>query len=150
MVRAAASTNYSNCNCFAVRSAARHITQFYDQYLAETGLRSTQFTILANLRELGPMTINVLAREMVMDRTTLGRNIVPLQRDDLIAVKADAKDGRAKELHLTKAGKTVLLKAADNWSKAQSAFEASLGPNRADSFRTMLRLVVTTSFDSSR
>ena len=61
------------CNCFAVRAAARHVTQFYDQVLAPTGLRTTQFSILAKLKRLGPLTINTLARDMVMDRTTLGR-----------------------------------------------------------------------------
>src|SRR5580704_14992247 len=67
-----------DCNCLAVRQAARHITQFYDQFLAASGLRTTQFSILAKLRRLGPMTINALAADMVMDRTTLGRNILPL------------------------------------------------------------------------
>ena len=71
------------CNCLAVRQAARHITQFYDRCLAPSGLRTTQFSILAKLKRLGPMTINALAAELVMDRTTLGRNILPLQRESL-------------------------------------------------------------------
>jgi DNA-binding MarR family transcriptional regulator len=61
-----------DCNCLAVRQAARHITQFYEQLLAPSGLRTTQFSILARLRRLGPMTINTLAADLVMDRTTLG------------------------------------------------------------------------------
>jgi DNA-binding MarR family transcriptional regulator len=79
-----------DCNCLAVRQAARHITQFYDQFLAASWLRTTQFSILAKLRRLGPMTINVLAADLVMDRTTLGRNILPLERDGLIAVERGA------------------------------------------------------------
>ena len=79
-----------DCNCLAVRQATRHITQFYDQFLAASGLRTTQFSILAKLRRLGPMTINALAADMVMDRTTLGRNILPLERDGLIAVERGA------------------------------------------------------------
>ena len=63
-----------DCNCLAVRQAARHITQFYDQHLAPFYLRTTQFSILARLKRLGPMTINALADELVMDRATLGRN----------------------------------------------------------------------------
>ena len=59
----------------AVRSAARHITQVYDQFLASSGLRTTQYSTLAKLKQKGPLTINALAREMVMDRSTLGRNI---------------------------------------------------------------------------
>ena len=71
----------AQCNCLALRQAARHVTQFYDQYLASTGLRTTQFSILAKLHGLGPMTINALAGELVMDRTTLGRTMLLLERD---------------------------------------------------------------------
>src|SRR5262249_5957290 len=76
------------CNCFAVRSAARHVSQYYDRYLATAGLRTTQFSILAKLKRLGPLTINELARQMVMDRTTLGRNIKPLEAftDGVVAI----------------------------------------------------------------
>src|SRR2546422_7417219 len=81
------SARWPECNCLALRQAARHVSQFYDQYLASTGLRTTQFSILAKLKGLGPMTINTLARELVMDRTTLGRTMLPLERDGLIAIK---------------------------------------------------------------
>jgi hypothetical protein len=59
----------------------------------------------------GPLTINALAEDMVMDRTTLGRNILPLERDGLIRIEATASDRRAKELHLTKAGEKRLQAA---------------------------------------
>src|SRR6516162_7862681 len=91
------------CNCFALRAAARHVTQLYDQFLAPTGLRVTQFSILAKLKRRGPLTVNALADDMVMDRTTLGRNIQPLERDGLIRIEPSPSDRRAKELHLTKA-----------------------------------------------
>ena len=97
-------TPFPECNCLALRQAARHVTQFYDQYLASTGLRTTQFSILAKLKRLGPMTINALARELVMDRTTLGRTMLPLERDGLIAIKDGILDRRSKELAVTKAG----------------------------------------------
>src|SRR5580692_12041944 len=80
------------CTCLAVRQAARHVTQFYDRHLAPVGLRTTQFSILARLRRRGAMTINALAEEMVMDRTTLGRNILPLERDGLVAVEPSKAD----------------------------------------------------------
>jgi DNA-binding MarR family transcriptional regulator len=107
-------------NCFAVRSAARHVTQFYDQFLVPSGLRTTQFSILARLKRLGPLTINALARDMVMDRTTLGRNILLLERDGLIRVEATASDRRAKELHLTKAGEKRLQAARKGWAAASA------------------------------
>jgi hypothetical protein len=64
--------NADDCNCFAVRSAARHVTQLYDQYLAPVGLRTTQFSILVRLKRRGKLTINALASEMVMDPALLG------------------------------------------------------------------------------
>src|SRR5271170_7584973 len=78
------------CNCLALRQATRHVTQFYDQCLAPAGLRTTQFSILARLRRLGPVTISALAADLVMDRTTLGRNLQPLEREGLVAVARDA------------------------------------------------------------
>src|SRR5438874_2589851 len=84
------------CNCLALRQAARHVTQFYDHYLVPTGVRATQFSILAMLEGLGPISINALAEAMVMDRTTLGRNIQPLEREGLIAVTKGRADRRSK------------------------------------------------------
>jgi DNA-binding MarR family transcriptional regulator len=104
-----------NCNCLEVRQAARHITQFYDQCLAPSGLRTTQFSILTKLKSLGPMTINALAADLVMDRTTLGRNILPLQREGLIAVVKGRTDRRSKELRLTEAGAERLRAAVNGW-----------------------------------
>ena len=131
-----------DCNCFAVRSAARHITQFYDQFLAPVGLRTTQFSILAKLNRLGPLTINALAKEMVMDRTTLGRNIQPLERDGLIRTEQIASDLRAKGLHLTKVGEKRLQDALSAWSRAQTQFERSFGADRSAELRALLRAVV--------
>jgi DNA-binding MarR family transcriptional regulator len=135
-----------DCNCFIARSAARHVTQLYDQFLAPVGLHVTQFSILAKLKRLGPMTINGLAKEMVMDRTTLGRNVLPLERDGLIKIEASAADGRAKELHLTKAGEKRLLAGREAWAQAQARFDDRFGAKRAADFRTMLRAVVASDF----
>ena len=60
------------CNCLALRQAARHVTQIYDSYLSSEGLRTTQYSILAKLNRLGPLSINELAKLMVMDRTRWG------------------------------------------------------------------------------
>jgi DNA-binding MarR family transcriptional regulator len=132
------------CNCFAVRSAARHVSQFYDRYLAPIGLRTTQFSILAKLNRKGSLTINELAKDMVMDRTTLGRNIQPLERDGLIRIQAAAADRRAKELHLTKAGENRLAAALKAWAQAQAGFDTAYGTRRAAELRGLLRAVVTT------
>jgi DNA-binding MarR family transcriptional regulator len=135
-----------DCNCFMVRSAARHVTQLYDQFLAPVELHVTQFSILAKLKRLGSMTINALAKAMVMDRTTLGRNVLPLERDGLIKIEVSASDGRAKELHLTKAGEKRLLAGREAWTQAQARFEDRFGAKRAADFRAILRAVVASNF----
>src|SRR5271169_2843431 len=95
------STNPAACNCLALRQATRHVTQFYDQFISPLGLRATQYSILARLHRKGAMTINALAAALVMDRTTLGRNILPLQRDGLIEIIASPADRRRRELRLS-------------------------------------------------
>ena len=134
------------CNCFAVRAAARHISQAYDQFLAPTGLRTTQFSILAKLKRKGPLTINTLAEDMVMDRTTLGRNILPLERDGLIRIERATSDRRAKELHLTKAGEKLFQAARKKWSAAQERFEAAFGAKRAADLRSLMQAVTASEF----
>jgi DNA-binding MarR family transcriptional regulator len=134
------------CNCFVVRSAARHVTQLYDQFLAPVGLHVTQFSILAKLKRRGPLTINALAKDMLMDRTTLSRNVLPLERDGLVKIEASASDGRAKELHLTKAGNKRLQAGREAWAQAQARFENRFGAKRAADFRAMLHAVVASDF----
>ena len=131
------------CNCLALRQAARHVTQFYDQCLAPSGLRTTQLSILAKLRRLGPLTINALARELVMDRTTLGRTMLPLEREGLIAIKDGTLDRRSKELAVTKTGTERLQRAAKLWVEAQRKFEESFGARRAADLRGLLGEVVS-------
>jgi len=133
-----------DCNCLAVRQAARHITQFYDQFLAPSGLRTTQFSILAKLRRLGPMTINALAAAMVMDRTTLGRNVLPLERDGLIAVEQGSRDRRSKELRVTEAGEARFRAGVKGWAQAQRQFEKSFGAKRTADMRVLLHVVAAT------
>jgi DNA-binding MarR family transcriptional regulator len=137
------------CNCLALRQAARHVTQFYDQFLAPTGLRTTQFSILARLRRMGPMTINALAQHLVMDRTTLGRNILPLERDGLIAVARGRADRRSKELHLTEEGAARLRTALKGWERAQTRFAASFGDRRAAKLRALLHAVSATELGAA-
>ncbi len=132
------SNNPAGCNCLALRQGTRHVTQFYDGFLAPTGLRTTQYSILARLNRKGPMTINALAAQLVMDRTTLGRNILPLQRDGLIVAGPGKSDRRSKELRLTAAGAARFRAALDAWSKAQQCFEGAFGVKRAKEMRALM------------
>ncbi|MFG1461612.1 MarR family winged helix-turn-helix transcriptional regulator [Xanthobacter sp. DSM 24535] len=128
----------------AIRQAARHVSQYYDQHLAPSGLRITQFSILAKLKAHGSLTINSLAHIMVMDRTTLGRNILPLKRDGLIAIVQGAVDRRSKELHLTDLGRERLDKARPNWLAAQAGFNAAFGSHQDSDLRALMRAVTST------
>jgi DNA-binding MarR family transcriptional regulator len=142
----AAALQSTPCNCAALREAARYVTQLYDRHLVTAGLRNSQYSILARLKRLGPTTINALAQDMVMDRTTLGRNIVPLQRRRLIVARRGREDRRSKELRLTKTGLARLDAASKGWANAQGQFEATLGRERASELRRLLRAVVGSDF----
>jgi len=137
---------FLECNCQAIRQAARHVTQFYDQVFAPAGLRATQFGILSRLRREGPLSINTLANLLVMDRTTLGRNILPLQRDGLIDVAPSANDRRRHVLRLTEAGISRHRAAVARWEEAQKRFGEVFGDDRAASLRGLLREVVASDF----
>jgi DNA-binding MarR family transcriptional regulator len=132
-------SNPAGCNCLALRQAARHITQIYDRFLASSGLRATQYSILARLERNGPMTINALAAGLGMDRTTLGRNIRPLRRDGLMAVVRGSDDRRSKELRLTREGRSRVCAAGKDWAQAQAQFERAFGVARAKTLRTLAR-----------
>src|SRR3954452_19267581 len=132
----------SECNCLAIRQAARHVTQLYDHLFAPVGLRATQFAILSRLRRQGPMTINALAALLVMDRTTLGPTILPLQRAGLIEVVASPADRRRRELRLTDVGLAKHAAALECWSVAQQRFETVFGGERAAMLPRLWRDVV--------
>ena len=136
-------TNPAGCNCLALRQAARHVSQFYDQFLASSGLRTTQYSILARLQRKGAMTINALAAELVTDRTTLGRNLLPLQRDGLVAIEPGQSDRRSKEVRLTGEGSARFRSARKNWEEAQAQFETAFGAKRAKELRALLHAVAT-------
>jgi DNA-binding MarR family transcriptional regulator len=139
----------NDCNCLAIRQAGRQITQFYDQYLAPVGLRTTQFSVLARLRQTGPMTIAALANELLMDRTTMGRSIVPLEREGLIRVVTGRTDRRSKELQLTEAGIKRVKAAYKGWKQAQARFASVFGEVRAAGLRELLRAVSTADLGNS-
>jgi DNA-binding MarR family transcriptional regulator len=122
----------------------RHVTQFYDRFLVAAGLRTTQFSILIKLQRMGPTSINALAEALVMDRTTLGRNIQPLEREGLVAVRQGRIDRRSKELDVTDKGAARIKDATHAWAEAQSRFESVFGAERSSDLRALLREVTAT------
>lgn len=131
----------SPCNSLALRQAARHVSQIYESHLAAEGLRASQYSILSTLGRNGPLAINGLAKLMVMDRTTLGRALRPLERDGLLEIAA-GPDGRTRSLRLTLAGETKLAAAALRWREAQDEFETAFGVQDAADLRATLRRVI--------
>jgi DNA-binding MarR family transcriptional regulator len=117
--------------------------------LAPVGLRTTQFSILAKLRRLGPVTINALADDLVMDRTTLGRNVLPLERQGLISIVPGRTDRRSKELQLTQAGIERLRAARKGWSQAQTRFASLFGEQRTAGLRALLCAAAATDFPTA-
>ena len=137
-------TSPENDDCFAIRQAARHISQLYERHLSEAEVTPTQFSILTALRDGASLTMLELAQAMVMDRTTLGRNILPLERDGLISVAPGVKDRRSKELRLSEAGAERLKAGHECWKKAQKEFAAAFGDERTVGLRALLREVTAT------
>jgi DNA-binding MarR family transcriptional regulator len=130
----------TQCNCAAIRQAARRVTRLYDQALASAGLRITQYPILSWLAADGPITMNVLAGRMVMDRATLGHNLRPLEAAGLLTMKP-GEDRRSRVVTLTEAGRQKLAEARPAWKAAQKTFEAAFGPDDSAALRaTMARL----------
>jgi DNA-binding MarR family transcriptional regulator len=123
-----------------LRKASRRVSQLYDQALGPSGLRSTQYSILAEIERRGgtPPTMRELADAMVMDRSTLGHNLRPLERDALVAIEAGEGDRRRKHVRLTPAGLERLTTAQSLWVTAQTRFEHVLGAEAAQDLRTIL------------
>ena len=128
-----------DCNCAALRRAARRISNFYDSELAPAGLRATQFAILALVNELEQASVNSVAEKLGLDRTTAGKNLRPLEKAGLISVSASKNDARQHAISLTKAGFATLKQAVPLWKKAQTRFETANGAAKTTQLRTMLR-----------
>jgi DNA-binding MarR family transcriptional regulator len=132
---------HTACTCGSLRKASRRISQFYDAALAPVGIKSTQFSILAEVERgsiEGPLSMCELATAMVMDRSTLGHNLRPLERDDLLCLRLTLTDRRKRHVALTKKGKATLLRARRLWRTAEGRFEKIFGKRHAADLREVL------------
>jgi DNA-binding MarR family transcriptional regulator len=119
------------CACFNLRRVTRAVTQLYDDILRPTGLRVTQFSVLVALRNLKEATVNQLADKLVVDRTTLTRNLRPLEQAGLVRTRPGV-DRRVREISLTPAGEVKLHEALPHWREAQAEMRRALGRDRLD------------------
>ena len=134
------------CNCGALRQAARRVTKLYDDALAPIGLSVNQFSILARLSLVGPTTIQDLARLLVMDRSTLGHLLRPLEKRGFVKLEVSEQDRRSRMVALTEAGKAAVAKARPRWAAAQRRFESAFGKEAALELRTVLKEIATAEF----
>ena len=116
----------SSCMGMRVRRAARVVGNYYDVNLKSAGLKGTQFTLL-NAIFLNPsITITQLADLLLLNRTTLNRNLKPLERQGLVRT-SPGKDQRTRVLNLTQEGRNILQSALPLWLEAQSGVVETLG-----------------------
>jgi DNA-binding MarR family transcriptional regulator len=128
------------CNAGAMKKAARRLSLMYDSMLAPTGLKATQYGILRELSLQGAalQTVGELAEKLVMDRSTVGQNLRPLERDQLVTLLTDPKDRRSRLIALTKQGMAKFEQATKYWKIAQDRFEAAFGRQEAEGLRLLL------------
>ena len=134
------------CNCAALRQAARRVTRLYDDVLAPIGLGVNQYSILARLNRVGPSTIQELARLLVMDRSTLGHLLRPLEKRNLVKLEVCEQDRRSHIVALTETGGAAVAKARPRWAAAQRRFERTFGKEAALQLRTVLKEIATAEF----
>ncbi|WP_158807604.1 MarR family winged helix-turn-helix transcriptional regulator [Beijerinckia sp. L45] len=132
------------CSCAALRQATRHVTQFYDAALAPSGLGLNQYSILSRLSRFGPMTIQKLAALLVMDRSTLGHLLRPLEARDLLTLQTSQEDRRSRIVSLTQVGTDLFAKARPLWVDAERHFESRFGAEAAHALRATLKQVTQT------
>jgi DNA-binding MarR family transcriptional regulator len=126
------------CNCFTVRKAARQISRLYDAFLQPSGLRITQFLILATLNEQQSASVNALAERLDIERTAMGKMIGFLERDGFVTMRPSPTDGRIRIVELTPEGTELVDRAAPLWLEAQHQFSIMNGPKNVASLRRNL------------
>jgi DNA-binding MarR family transcriptional regulator len=130
--------SYLDCNCFAIRQAARFVSQLYERHVSQAGVTAAQFTLLAAIYRRPGITMAELAEAMVMERTTLVRALKPLQRDGLVTAAQQDASTRAVALHLSDTGRKTFAEASLQWREAQKEFEEKFGRERAGELRKSL------------
>jgi len=125
------------CTCAVLRRATRRLTQFYDDAMKPTGLKLTQYSVLSNLAQVENPSITDLAERLMMDRTTLTRNLGPLEKAGWIRVGRGG-DARSRAVMLTEEGRRTLEAARPVWRETEIAVRERLGSDGGRSLRRLL------------
>ena len=124
------------CTCFKLRKLTRAMSRLYDQHMATVGLKTTQYSVLVNAARAA-LPVAELADILGLERTTLTRNLKPLQDAGWIEFKAGA-DSRQRIVTITDAGRQKLAEAYLAWCGAQRAFEQLVGRDAVRELHTQL------------
>lgn len=119
----------SSCTCSLIRRVSRAVTRDFEASLKPASINVGQFTLLSTLSGCEGLPVAELAKRLDLDRTTLSRNLGPLQRDGLIEEVA-TKDNRVRLIALTKQGREVQAVAKQHWAGAQRRYVEQLGEAR--------------------
>ena len=125
------------CTCAMLRRTSRRVTQAYDRALRPSGLKLTQYSVLATVQRTGPITITDLAERLALDRTTLTRNLRPLVTSALVTIDS-GHDARSRAVRTTARGKAAYQKARPLWHKAERLFRDTLGRAETSELRRLL------------
>lgn len=114
------------CVSFNFRKTARAVTRLFDLALQESGIRSTQFTILVGIAKTQPTPVGALGNMLVIDSTTLTRSLRLLESKGLIAI-SKRSTMRQRFITLTPQGEQALAAALPQWRKVQGRFVEAVG-----------------------
>lgn len=128
----------AECFCLNLKRATRAVARRYDEALGPVDLTNGQFSVLITIAGLQPVSMQILAERLGMDRTTLTATLKPLQRRGLISIRPDAADRRSRRLTLTDEGAVLLREAVPLWKKAQQAVGRIVGNSTALALRAQL------------
>lgn len=124
-----ASAHSLACACANLRSTTRLVTQFYDGFLQPSGLQTSQYSLLTRLARFEAISLSQFAQVMVMDRTTLTRNLEPLIRRGLVA-RVQGQDQRMRMIQITPQGRDLQATARPLWEQAQARIVGAFGSER--------------------
>ncbi|MEJ6002204.1 MarR family winged helix-turn-helix transcriptional regulator [Paucibacter soli] len=125
------------CTNFKLRQLTRLVSQHCESHFADTGLKTTQYSLLAHLDHLGPVQPSELARRMDLDVSTLSRNVQGLVAAGLVE-QLEGDDARSHRLQLTEAGRAKRQAMKNSWKRAQLSLNQRLGDDKIEQLHALL------------
>ncbi len=125
------------CTNLKLRQLTRRVSRLYDAQLAHSGLKTTQYSLLACVDSLGPLPPGEIARHLSMDPSTLTRNLQPLEDAGWVRVDA-GPDARSRLVVVTETGRAKRAQARGHWKRAQLSLNRMLGDDRVAMLHELL------------